>query len=267
MWSLKPGRRIAFLFFVGILELIQLTTTHAHADTTELRLALAADLRYAFETLIGDFQEEHRELKVTPIFGSSGNFATQIEQGAPFDLFFSADTSIVETLEKSHKKRVSSSFPYAVGHLAIWVLRDSKIPIEKGLLALTSPEVKKIAIANPVHAPYGKAAVAALKNASIYKQIKSKLVLGDNVAQASQFVQAGAAEVGIIAQSLAQAPIMMNLGRFVTVSQDLYPKMQQSGAILSSSSHPKEAQEFRDFVLSPRGQGILSHYGLDSPKH
>jgi molybdate transport system substrate-binding protein len=216
------------------------------------------------EELIQEYKNQDPLLKITPVFGSSGSFVSQIEQGARFDLFFSADSFYPKKLSQSPRVG-GETFEYAVGHLVLWIPSDSELSIESGLSLLTSPNVKKVALANPAHAPYGKAAEAALKNAKIYDLVSKKLVLGENVSQATQFVQTHAADVGIIAQSLALSPTLKNKGRFLPVPQILYPKIVQSGIILKSSPHPKEAQSFQNWILGNQGQKIFARWGF-SPK-
>lgn len=246
--------------------IVSIPFSWAAGPSTEIRIAAAADLKFAMADLIQEYRNEHQDHQMTPIYGSSGSFVSQIEQGAPFDLFFSADTGYAQALVKS--PRVGGEiFSYAIGHLVLWIPQDSKLSIEKGLSILTSPEVKKIAIANPVHAPYGKAAEAALKNAKIYNQVSSKLVLGTDISQAAQFVQSRAADIGLLAQSLAESPYLKNHGNWLAIPESLYPKMNQSGVVLKPGAHQKEARSFRNFVLSAKGREILSRSGLTPATH
>src|SRR5262249_45341151 len=146
-------------------------------------------------------------------FGSSGNFFAQIENGAPYDLFFSADIAYPQKLEADHLAEPGSLYGYAVGRLALWAPKDSDIDVNKGLLVLTTPAVRKIAIANPQHAPYGRAAVAALQHEKIYDAVRDKLVFGENVSQAAHFLQSRGADIGLISLSLAMSLQVKNNGR------------------------------------------------------
>jgi molybdate transport system substrate-binding protein len=157
-------------------------------------------------------------------------------------------------------------FLYAIGRIVVWVPKDSPVDVEKlGIKALLDPSVRKIAVANPEHAPYGRAAVAAMKALNVYDTVASRLVYGENIAQTAQFVQSGAADVGILALSLAVAPQMRNAGRFWQVPLDAYPQMEQGGIILKSSRNLEAARAFREFVLGGHGREVLERYGFYLP--
>jgi len=232
----------------------------------ELTVAAAADLKFAFDDLVKEFNEKNPTAKVSITFGSSGNFFTQIQNGAPFDLFFSADIEYPRKLAEAGLG-VDEVFPYSIGRLVIWALKSSSVDVKKlGMKALLEPSVHKIAIANPNHAPYGRAAVAALKKLQVYDQIQPKLVFGENIAQTAQFVQSGAADIGILALSLAIAPQMAEAGQYWEVPLDAYPKMEQGGLILKSSKNIEGARAFRDFVLNEHGRALLKRYGFFLPE-
>ena len=238
----------------------------APAPTTELTVAAAADLKFAFDDVVKAFNEKYPATKVSITFGSSGNFFTQLPNGAPFDLFFSADIQYPKNLADAGLT-TDAVFPYSIGQLVIWVPKNSPIDVKKlGIRALLESTVSKIAIANPEHAPYGRAAVAALKTLQVYDQIKPKLVFGENIAQTAQFVQSGAADIGILALSLAIAPKMTEAGNYWEVPLDDYPKLEQGGVILKSTKHLESALAFRDFVLSEPGRAILKRYGFFLPE-
>ena len=157
-------------------------------------------------------------------------------------------------------------FLYAIGRIVVWVPKDSPVDVEKlGIKALLEPSVRKIAVANPEHAPYGRAAVAAMKSLNVYDTVASRLVYGENIAQTAQFVQSGAADIGILALSLAVAPQTRDAGRFWQVPLDAYPRIEQGGIILKSSRNLETARAFRDFVLADRGREVLEHYGFYLP--
>src|SRR5262245_32839587 len=168
--------------------------------TREVRVAAAADLQYAFAEVLAAFEQAKPGIRVKVTHGSSGNFFAQLSKRGPFDVFLSADSAYPRKLVEQGLAPEGSVFPYAVGRIVVWVPAGSKLDLEKdGLQALLDPAVKKVAIANPRHAPYGRAAVAALEKAGIYDEVKGRLALAENIAQAAQFVGSGAADAGIIA--------------------------------------------------------------------
>ena len=231
-----------------------------------LTIAAAADLRFALDDLVKDFEEQYPATKINVTYGSSGNFFAQFQNGAPFDLFFSADIEYPRKLAE-RKLGADDVFLYAIGCIVVWVPKDSPVDVDKlGIKALLEPSIRKIAVANPEHAPYGRAAVAALKALNVYDQVASRLVYGENIAQTAQFVQSGAADVGILALSLAVAPQMRDAGRFWQVPLDAYPRMEQGGIILKSSKNLETARAFRDFVLGDHGREVLKQYGFSLPE-
>jgi len=233
------------------------------AGPKEVRVAAAADLKFAFEDVVKAFREEHPEIAVQVSYGASGNFYAQLSNHAPFDLFLSADIDYPRKLIDQGLAEKDSEFLYAVGHLVVWVPELSPLDMEKeGIKTLLDPRVKKIAIANPRHAPYGRAAEAALKSLGVYEQVKDKLVLGENVAQTAQFVQSGSVDAGLIALSLAVAPALHDQGRFWEVPLDAYPRLEQGGVILSWAQDRQAAETLRGFLLSPEAKAILKRFGF-----
>ena len=231
-----------------------------------LTIAAAADLKFALDDLVKQFEEKYPATKVNVTYGSSGNFFAQFQSGAPFDLFFSADIAYPRKLAEKGLG-ADDVFLYAIGCIVVWVPKDSPVAVDKlGIKALLEPSIRKIAVANPEHAPYGRAAVAALKALNVYDQVASRLVYGENIAQTAQFVQSGAADVGILALSLAVAPQMRDAGRFWQVPLDAYPRMEQGGIILKSAKDLETARAFRDFVLGDHGREVLKHYGFYLPE-
>jgi molybdate transport system substrate-binding protein len=188
----------------------------SQAGAREIKVAAASDLTFAFKYVVARFEKQNGN-SVLLTYGSSGNFFSQIQNGAPFDLFFSADVSFPQKLEAAGLTEPGSIYKYAKGEIVIWVSNASKLDLRKGLAVLLDPGIQKIAIANPLHAPYGAAAVAAMKHAGVYDQVKSKFVQGENISQAAQFVHSGNADVGIVALSLALSPAMKNDGRYVVI--------------------------------------------------
>lgn len=229
----------------------------------EVRIAAAADLKFALDELSAAFRAKHPDVAVTPTFGSSGNFFAQLSGDAPFDLFLSADIEYPRKLIDQGKAAPDSLFRYAVGRIVVWVPDESKLDVSgRGVQVLADPAVRKVAIANPRHAPYGRAAEAAMRGAGVYERVKDRLVLGENVAQAAQFVQSGAADVGVIALSLAVSPRMREKGRYAEVPLDRYPRIEQGGVVLEWAKDPGAAGAFREFMLSAEGKAVLAAYGF-----
>lgn len=230
----------------------------------EIQIAAAADLEYAFKDIARHFEHE-TQTTVRLSFESSGNLTTQIENGAPYDLFFSADTEYPKKLAADGLAESGSLYPYAAGKLVLWVRNDSRLDLRQGLAALLQPSVETIAIANPAHAPYGRVAMAALKSGEIYAQIRNKLVFGENISQTAQFVQSGNADVAVLALSLALSPAMKGQGRYFLIPASSYPALIQSGCILRSSKNKEVAQRFIEFLKSPEGIKVMQQYGFEQP--
>lgn len=233
-----------------------------------LTIAAAADLKFALDDLITGYQITHPGTAISVTYGSSGNFFAQIQNKAPFDLYFSADIAYPRKLADAGYALDESVFLYGIGSIVVWVVKDSPIDVERsGITALADPSVKKIAIANPRHAPYGIAAVAAMQALEVYNQAEPRLVYGENIAQTAQFVQSGAADLGIIALSLAVAPRMRELGRYWEIPAGAYPVMEQGGIILKQTHDPAAARKFRDHVLGEEGRALLARYGFTLPEN
>lgn len=233
----------------------------------ELKVAAAADLKFALDDLAVEFQTGHAADKVEITYGSSGSFYAQLQNGAPFDLFFSADVAYPRKLAEAGLALGSNVFLYAVGRLVVWVPQNSALEVDKlGIRALVAPGVKKIAVANPAHAPYGRAAVAAMKHLGVFDLAAPRLVYGENIAQTAQFVQSGAADVGIIALALAVAPQMRGAGRYWEIPPQSYPRIEQGGVILKAAKQAATASAFRDLVLGQHGRDVLRRYGFYLPE-
>src|ERR1700730_18557149 len=204
------------------------------AASQTLTVAAASDLQSALPAIASRFEKDtgqHAGL----IFGSSGNFFTQIENGAPFDVFLSADIDYPRRLERSGQAERGSLYEYARGRLVLWRRNDSGIDVRRGLAVLTDASVRRVAIANPEHAPYGRAAVAALRHEGLYERVQGKCVLGENISQAAQFAQAGTADVGVLALALALSPALKNSGTYVEIPDAWKPPLEQAAVILASS--------------------------------
>jgi len=237
----------------------------ARARAQEIAVAAAADLKFAMGELAANFEKQTGN-KMNVTYGSSGNFFSQIQNGAPFDLFFSADVDYAKKLEAGGEAEPGTLYEYAVGRIVIWCPGDSKVEVAKeGWNALLDASVQKIAIANPGHAPYGRAAVAALKKAGIYEKVEPKLVYGENISQAAQFVQSGNAQAGIIALSLAISPPMKD-GKSWQVPAEMHPAIEQAAIVLKSAKHKDAARAFLESVKSKEGRATLEKFGFVIPK-
>jgi molybdate transport system substrate-binding protein len=236
----------------------------ARAQKQEVRVAAAADLQFAMSDLAQQYEKQSGN-QVNATYGSSGNFFSQLQNGAPFDVFFSADIEYPRKLEAAGFAEPGTLYEYAVGRITIWMPADSTVDLAKqGWAALLDGSVRKIAVANPEHAPYGRAAVAALRKAGIYEQVASKLVYGENISQAAQFVQSGNAQAGIVALSLATSAAMKD-GKRWEIPADMHPPIQQAAIVLKSAKNKEAAQAFLAFVKSDAGRATLAKYGFSFP--
>jgi len=254
--------RIPSLSTISLLAVLLLSTL---VCAQEITVAASADLSAALPEIVAAYTKQTGQaVKVS--FGSSGNLTTQIENGAPFDLFFSADESYPAQLIEKGLADKDSLYRYAVGRLVLWVPNDVPVDAQKlGVKTLLDPSVKKIAIANPAHAPYGRAAEAALKHLGVYDQISAKFVLGENISQTAQFVESGNAQAGLLALSHALSPALKDKGRYWPVPIDAYPTLNQAVVVISKSKQPAAARKFLDFVRGPEGTSLLKSYGFSLP--
>ncbi len=230
----------------------------------EITVAAAADLRPALEEMAARF-EASSGVHVKLTYGSSGNFFQQIQNGAPFDVFFSANTDYAKKLESAGLVVPGTYYEYARGKIVIMVAGQSGLDPKAGLKILLDPAVKKIAIADPSHAPYGQAAVAALKSQGIYDQVSPKLVVGENISQAASFVLSGAADAGIIALSLALSPAANAQVRYAEIPLDANPPIQQACVVIKSSKVADRARQFEAFLQTPESAKIFERYGFEVP--
>ena len=259
--------RVVLVILVGLSATAAGRQCPARAEETRtLRVAAAADLKVALADIVAAFQRQNPDVKVEVVYGSSGNFYSQLSSRAPFDLFLSADLDYPRRLVEQGLATPNSEFSYAVGGLVLWVRKASPILVDKlGIEALLDRSVRKIAIANPRHAPYGRAAEAALKKLGVYENVKDKLVYGENIIQTAQFVESGAADIGLISHSLAAAGPLRDEGRSWEVPADSYPSLEQGGVILSWAQDLQTADALRSFILGDSGKEILHRYGFRSP--
>lgn len=247
-----------------VLVLVLLCLAPSMSFTQDLLVAAAADLNFALPEIAARYQQKTGK-KVAFTFGSSGNFYQQIRNGAPFDMFFSADEGYPAKLQHEGFAAPGTLYTYAVGRLVLYVPSSSKLDLSQGLKVLLSPEIRKIAIANPQHAPYGHAAMQALTSQGLYDRVKDKLVLGENISQTAQFVESENADIGIIALSLASAPAMRAKGRFLEVPPADYAPLRQAVIVIKTAPHQQNAKEFLEFLERPDILELLSQYGFARP--
>lgn len=225
-----------------------------------LTVAGAADLAFAFREVAKDFEQE-TGVKVVISLGSTGMLARQIEKGAPFDVFFAANIKYIDELGKGGYLIPDTVELYAVGRVVLAANRVSGVEAKK-LEDLLDPRIKKVAIANPAHAPYGVAAMEALKSAGVWDRIKGKLVYGENVRQTLQFIQTGNAGAGIVALSVADLPEIS----YTMIDSRLHNPIRQAAAVVKTTGEEKRSREFIKYVLGPKGSPIMKKYGFVLPE-
>jgi molybdate transport system substrate-binding protein len=249
----------------AIFFLASIPLASGFASAQGLTVAAASDLQSVLPGIVSQFEKDTgRRVRLT--FGSSGNFFTQIQNGAPFDVFLSADIDYAKRLEGSGHAESGSLYEYATGRIVLWTRKDSGIDVKRGLTVLTDGRVRRIAIANPEHAPYGRAAVAALRHERLYEQVQGKFVLGENISQAAQFAQTGSADAGVLALSLALSPTLKRSGTYVDIPESWYPPIEQAAVVLASSRQKSLARQFIDYLRKPDSVRILQSYGFAVPQ-
>jgi molybdate transport system substrate-binding protein len=235
------------------------------ATAQEIAVAAAADMSAALPDVAAAYTKKTGQAVKLSI-GASGNLTNQIRNGAPFDVFFSADEQYPQQLIAEGLALRATLYRYAVGRLVLWVPNDCPLDLSKlGIKALLDPSVKKISIANPATAPYGRAAAATLRHFGIYDDVASRLVIGENISQAAQFVESGNAQAGLIALSHALAPAMKDKGHYWTVPLGAYPSLDQAAVVLSKSKEHNAARQFLDFLRTPEATSLLTRYGFTLP--
>jgi molybdate transport system substrate-binding protein len=236
----------------------------AAAAGRTLSIAAAANLKPAMDELERAFEAADPGVDVVVTAGASGAFFAQIKNGAPFDLFFSADREYPAKLA-AEGLGTGSEVVYAVGKLVVWTPKGSPVDVAgQGLRALADPAVRRIAVANPALAPYGRAAVAALEAAGILQAVQNRLVLGQSVAQAAQFAESGAADAAIVPASLALTPALAG-GNVHPIPPQSHPRLEQSALVLHRARDPELARAFLSFVTGPAGRAILARAGYALP--
>jgi len=246
--------RLALIFLI-------MAATLARAD--EVSVAAAADLTYCLPAINAAFEKANPGVKVKTTFGSSGNFFAQIKSGAPFDVFLSADIQYPLALEKAGM--AGDAQVYAKGRLALWTM-NAGLDVSKGLAMLSGTEVKRVAIANPDHAPYGGAAKAALTHEGLWDAVSPKLVYGENIAQTAQFAQTGNADAGLVALSLVMAPSMAGKGHYFEIPADEYPAIDQAAVVTRAGSGKGLAEAYVAYLKSSEARKILEQFGFQLPK-
>jgi molybdate transport system substrate-binding protein len=230
----------------------------------ELRVAAAADLQPVMPALQAAY-EKATGIKLVVSFGSSSMLAEQIINGAPMDLFLGADFTYPEKVVAAGLADAKAPTQYAKGTLVLWARKDSPLqPIS--METLTDPRVQSIAIANELHAPYGRAAAGALRKLNIYDKLSPHLVVAENIAQTAQFVESGNAQLGLISLTAASSQHFMDVGTFVRVPTNLYPPILQYGVVMAKSDRRAEAHAFLDWLLTPAVQENLGKHGLEAVK-
>ncbi len=262
--NVSSGTLAGMVYRLLLLALLALAPLRA-ADPQPLLIAAAADLKFALDDVLTDFRKAHPDLDPKATYGSSGTLFAQIDNGAPFDLFLSADVKFPRQLAEHGKADKDTLFSYAIGHLVVWVPKESKLDVTQGIAVLKDAAIKKIAIANPKVAPYGAAAEAALKKLGVYEAISSKIVLGENIAQTAQFVESGAADIGLVSLSLALSPKMKDAGRYWEVPGDAFPKLEQAGILCQGGANAAGAKQLREYLGTPPARAILRRYGFALP--
>lgn len=230
------------------------------ASPVSLQVAASANLSVVLPDLVQAFRQK-TGIEVIPVIGSSGNLARQIANGAPYDVFLSADEAYVDDLIRQGYVDGASKHIYAFGRLALVVNRQAGVRVTT-VAGLADPGVRRIAMANPEHAPYGRAAKEALERAGIWPLVEERVVYGANVRQALQFVQSGNATAGLVALSIANVPGV----DVYPVREDLYHSITQAAGIVVRTGHRQQAEQFMAFLTGPEGRAILARYGYLFPE-
>jgi molybdate transport system substrate-binding protein len=225
-----------------------------------LRVAAAADLEPVLPPVFAQFQHQ-TGIRPEATYKASAVLTTQILNGAPFDLFLSADLGYPQKLVAAGMADSSAPIPYAKGTLVLWARRDSPLP-PPSIALLRSPELKTLAIANSRQAPYGRAAVAALRNLKLYGSLKSRIVTAENIGQTAQFVDSGNAQAGLISLTSALTPTLSSVGSYFLIPRDLYPPLEQGAIVVNKSRQQTAAHRLLDFLLSAPVQAELAKRGL-----
>lgn len=253
------GGRAASMAVAGALAMGAWLTACTSDTADRVNVAAASDLRYALDELVAQLEADNPAVDYTVTYGSSGQFLQQIVNGAPFDVYLSADRQYPDELVSKGLAR--DPFTYAVGRLVLWVPEGSALDPAQGLGILA--ETDRIAIANPEHAPYGRAAVAAMTSAGVYDLVEGRIVMGENVSQAAEFVLSSNADAGIVALSLVLSDPLRDVGAWWEIPRDTFPRLEQAGVLLSDSPG---ARALRDAIVGADGRAVLARYGFEIPE-
>lgn len=248
--------------FTKALLIVCSMTLSGSALAGRITVAAASDLKFAMDEIVSTFKRANPADEIDVVYGSSGNFHTQIQQGAPFDLYFSADIAYARELAKSGFA-ASSVKPYAFGRIVLW--STSLDATRMTLASLADPKITRVAIANPKHAPYGKRAEEALRASGVWEKVEPKLVFGENISQTAQFVQTGNAQVGIIALALAVNPALARRGGYWLIPDNLHQPLEQGYIITKKAAGNILAGKFDAFMGSPAARAIMIKYGFVLP--
>ena len=247
----------------AVLVALLLSVALLPAQTKTLRIAAAADLQPVLPAIIHNF-EQSSGVRVEVSYASSATLTTQILNGAPYDLFLAANLAFPQKIVAANLAVESAPLTYAQGSLVLWA-RTGLLPHSLTMQSLTVSSVHRIAIANPVHAPYGAAAMAAIQFLGLAKALQPKLVFAENIAQAAEFGQSGNADCALISKTLAITPTMRQAGRFAPIPENAYPPIRQGAVILRNAPHRLQAQAFLRYLQSPAGSHLLLVSGLQPP--
>jgi molybdate transport system substrate-binding protein len=250
---------------LGLLLALLAACAAGAEDRALVRVAAASDLRFSLDEIEDLLAESHPDIEIDVTYGSSGTLAQQIGNGAPFDLFLSADARFPSSLVEQGLADEADVFGYAAGRLVVWARDDSPVDPAPGLAALADPAASRVAIANPDHAPYGAAAVAAMERAGLFSTVEERLVRGESVSHAADFLASGNAQVGLIARSLAVAAPLRDLGRHVDVPAEMHPPLAQRGVVLEGARDADAARAVADVLTGEDGQAALVRAGFDPP--
>ena len=251
--------------FLPLIIILFAVSSSLYAQDRTLTVFGAADLRYAMEEVVNSFKKNHPTAKIETIYGSSGRAYAQIRNAAPYDLYFSANIEYPERLLRDGHG-IGDATPYAIGRVVLWQRKGGKLDLSKGMEVLRDPSIRRISIANPEHAPYGVAGMESMKTHGMWEELQPKLVMGENISQAAHFIASGAADVGIIAYSLALAPEMKQLGEpFELIDAKDHNPLRQGYMITNYGADHPRSRTFADFVESEEGKAILKVYGFEVP--
>jgi len=255
---MKKLRKLILLIMIAPLLLTGCSNSRPDSQN-QITVAAAADLYNAFTELAKLFEQKTGS-RVQLSFGSTGQLFRQIEHGAPFDLFAAASVDFIDRLEAQGLIIPETKRLYAQGRITLWQRKDSQFVATK-LEDLLNPKIKRIAIANPEHAPYGQAAQQALQSVEIWDKVQSKIIYGENIRQTLQFAETGNADVAIVALSISDSPG----GRFTLIDADLHSPINQALAVLKATKNESLARQFAEFINSQEGRAVMKRYGFVLP--